>query len=131
MRASLEQSKLTPTLKGSCDNEEEEAYSNEMTENTPEERVKVRRVNYLPISPFSQKVDQIYKELAQQKKEKEDRAKVNAPKERDYETEQRIAVEETRKKEEQIDEKYAAACFYRRFVSPIHPFYSQGDKAEK
>jgi hypothetical protein len=40
MRASLEQSKLTPTSKD--DNEEEEVYSNEMTENTPEERVKVR-----------------------------------------------------------------------------------------
>ena len=63
-------------------NEEEE-----LTENTPETRVK------------------IYQELAQQKKEKEDRAKVNAPKERDYEAEHAEATQSTREKEMQIDEK--------------------------
>lgn len=67
------------------EDDEEEEDENELMENTPETRVK------------------IYKELAQQKKEKEDREKVNAPKERDYEKEQREAIESTRKKEEDID----------------------------
>lgn len=60
---------------------------NELTENTPEVRVK------------------IYQELAQQKKEKEDRARVNAPKERNYDEEQQEAVQSTRQKESEVDEK--------------------------
>lgn len=55
-----------------------------MTENTPEERVK------------------IYQELAQQKREKEEREKTNAPKERDYEAEHAQSVETVRKKESEL-----------------------------
>lgn len=65
---------------------EDETDDNEMTENTPEARVK------------------IYQELAQQKKEKEEREKVNKPKERDYEKEQVLSVAEIRAKENQMDE---------------------------
>jgi len=50
-------------------------------------------------------VNQIYKELAQQKKEKEDRAKANAPRQRDTELEQKQSVEEVRKKEEIVSER--------------------------
>lgn len=53
----------------------------QMTENTPEVRIK------------------IYQELAQQKKEKEDRGNVNAPRPRDYEAEQAEAIAKARAKE--------------------------------
>jgi hypothetical protein len=46
-------------------------------------------------------LSQIYRELAQQKKEKEDRANVNAPKKRDYVAEQEAAVTQARIKEQQ------------------------------
>ena len=46
----------------------------------------------------------IYRELAQQKKEKSDRESANGPKERDYEKEQKIAIENTRLKEEESGE---------------------------
>jgi hypothetical protein len=46
-------------------------------------------------------LSQIYRELAQQKKEKEDRANVNAPKKRDYAAEQEAAVVQARMKEQQ------------------------------
>lgn len=58
----------------------------ELTENTPEARVK------------------IYQELAQQKKEKEDRANTNAPKERDYEAEQQESIARTRQREAELAE---------------------------
>lgn len=68
----------------SSDEEEEgEDDPNEMTENTPEVR------------------EEIYRELAQQKKEKEERDNANKPKERDYEKEQKEAVEAIRAKEEE------------------------------
>lgn len=47
----------------------------------------------------------MYREIAQQKKEKAEREKVNAPKERDYEAEHARAVAETRKKEEESGER--------------------------
>lgn len=59
----------------------------ELTENTPETRVK------------------IYRELAEQKKEKTDRDKVNQPKDRNYELEQLQTVEDVRKKEEASEEQ--------------------------
>lgn len=62
--------------------------ANRMTENTPEERVK------------------IYQELAQQKREKEEREKTNAPKERDYEAEHAQSVESVRKKESELPDMY-------------------------
>eukprot|EP01038_Epipyxis_sp_PR26KG_P004178 gene4178-5946_t len=71
------------------DNNEDEPENdneNEQTENTPEARVK------------------IYKELAMQKKEKEDREKANAPKERDYEAEHQASLNQIRKIEEEITE---------------------------
>lgn len=58
---------------------------NELTENTPETRVK------------------IYKELAQQKKEKEDRANVNAPRQRDIEGEHSQSISAIRKREAELD----------------------------
>lgn len=45
----------------------------------------------------------MYREIAQQKKEKADRERVNAPKERDYEKEHQEAVKTLREKEEQIE----------------------------
>ena len=66
----------------SSDEEEEEEDDNPLTENTPEVR------------------EEIYRELAQQKKEKEDRENANKPKERDYDKEQKEAVEAIRSKEE-------------------------------
>jgi len=59
----------------------------EMTDNTPEAREK------------------IYRELAKQKKEKEDRDKQNHPRERNYEKEQQAAVGEIRRKEEESGER--------------------------
>jgi protein TilB len=56
---------------------------NELTENTPEVR------------------EEIYRELAAQKKEKEDRDNANKPRERDYEKEQKEAIEAVRAKEEE------------------------------
>lgn len=56
-----------------------------MTENTPEVR------------------QEIYRELAQQKKEKADREKSQQPKERDYQKEQVEAIETTRKKEQELE----------------------------
>jgi len=64
----------------------ETVASEEMTQNTPEDRVK------------------IYKELAAQKKEKEDRAKASAPRERDYDKEQREQVEKLRESETIVGE---------------------------
>lgn len=58
-----------------------------LTDNSPETRV------------------EIYRELAQQKKEKEDRATANLPRVRDYEAEQAQAVAEVRAKEEQSGER--------------------------
>ena len=65
--------------------EEEEDDHNKMTENTPEVR------------------QEIYRELAQQKKEKEDREKAQQPKERDYAKEQEASVEDTRKREAEME----------------------------
>ncbi|CAE7813641.1 lrrc6, partial [Symbiodinium microadriaticum] len=67
--------------------EEDEDDSKQMTENTPEVRT------------------QMYREIAQQKKEKAERDRVNAPKERDYEQEHSKAVEEARRKEEEMGER--------------------------
>jgi hypothetical protein len=50
-------------------------------------------------------ISQIYKELAQQKKEKEDREKANLPKQRDYDREQAEKVEQIRKLEEELGER--------------------------
>jgi protein TilB len=63
--------------------DEEEDDPNEMTENTPEVR------------------EEIYRELAQQKREKEERDNANKPRERNYEKEQKEAVEAIRAKEEE------------------------------
>ena len=52
-------------------------------------------------------MNQIYRELAQQKKEKEDAANANLPKVRNYENEQLLSVADIRKKEEEAEEKYA------------------------
>jgi protein TilB len=59
----------------------------EMTDNTPEAR------------------ERIYRELAKQKAEKAERDNMNKPKERDYEKEQKAAVEEIRRKEEESGER--------------------------
>jgi len=59
----------------------------QLTENTPEVR------------------QEIYRELAQQKKEKDDRDKANGPKERDYDNEQLASIEDTRLKEKENGEK--------------------------
>lgn len=59
----------------------------EMTENTPEAR------------------EEIYRELAQQKKEKEDREAANRPKERNYDKEHAAKKEEIRRKEEESGER--------------------------
>jgi hypothetical protein len=48
---------------------------------------------------------QIYRELAQQKKEKEDAAAANLPKVRNFEKEQQEKFEETRRKEEESGER--------------------------
>lgn len=69
------------------DENDGEAAEEELTENTPEVRV------------------QIYKELAEQKKEKEDRENANKPKERDYEKEQAERIAKEREKEEKEGEK--------------------------
>lgn len=61
--------------------------ANELTDNTPEARVK------------------IYKELAQQKKEKADREKANQPRQRDYEAEHAEQVAATRAIEEKIEKE--------------------------
>lgn len=63
---------------------DDEDDANRMTENTPEERVK------------------IYQELAQQKREKEERERTNAPKERDYEAEHAESVTSVRQKESEL-----------------------------
>eukprot|EP01033_Poteriospumella_lacustris_P007203 gene7204-5185_t len=63
---------------------DDEDDANRMTENTPEERVK------------------IYQELAQQKREKEERERTNAPKERDYEAEHAESVTAVRQKESEL-----------------------------
>jgi hypothetical protein len=47
---------------------------------------------------------QIYQELAQQKKEKEDRANVNAPKKRDFEAEQAESIKSVREKEAEAEQ---------------------------
>jgi len=60
----------------------EEDDPNELTENTPEVRVK------------------IYQELAQQKKQEEERKQANLPKKRDYEVEQQEMIKKVREKEE-------------------------------
>ena len=65
--------------------EEEEDDHNKMTENTPEVR------------------QEIYRELAQQKKEKADREKAQQPKERNYAKEQEESVEEMRKREAEME----------------------------
>ena len=66
------------TLEQSANDFEDDEEGEKLTSNTPEARV------------------EIYKELAAQKKEKEDRSKVNMPKERNYEKEQRETLEKIR-----------------------------------
>lgn len=60
---------------------------------------------------------QIYQELAQQKKEKEERGNVNAPKQRDYEKEQVQTVTQIREKEAaglgQSEDRYSLFAVYR------------------
>jgi len=65
------------------EDEARRAKAEELTENTPEARA------------------EIYRELAQQKKEKEDRENANRPRERNYEAEHASALEEVRRKEEE------------------------------
>lgn len=48
----------------------------------------------------------MYREIAQQKKEKAERERVNAPKDRDYEKEHEDTVKALREKEEQAGERY-------------------------
>jgi len=67
----------------SDDEDVEVEEDDELTENTPEVR------------------EEIYRELAAQKKEKEDRENQNKPRERDYEKEQKEAIEAVRAKEEE------------------------------
>jgi hypothetical protein len=50
---------------------------------------------------------QIYKELAEQKKEKEDREKAMRPRERNYEEEHGASVSSTRSKESELAERFA------------------------
>lgn len=64
----------------------DEENGKEMTDNTPEARVK------------------IYKELAEQKKDKADREKANQPRKRDYDAEHAEAVVAAREKEEHTEE---------------------------
>lgn len=59
----------------------------ELTENTPETRV------------------EMYREIAEQKREKAERARANAPPERDYEKEHAEAVAAQRRKEEEMGER--------------------------
>jgi protein TilB len=66
-----------PILDDDDDKEEDE----DLTDNTPEARI------------------EMYREIAEQKREKEERESVNHPKERDYEKEQAEAKESIRKKE--------------------------------
>ena len=47
----------------------------------------------------------MYREIAEQKKEKAQREKVNAPKERDYDAEHAAAVAATRQREEEMGER--------------------------
>ena len=77
---------------------------NELTENTPETRVK------------------IYRELAEQKKEKSDRDKVNEPKSRDYELEHQASLQEVRSKEsttkeEEIKQKNEGEWFISMYMT--------------
>lgn len=95
-----------------------------MTDNTPEARVEVSAfrlwsnlittlhfyitIRWRPpiLSAFkSMSINQIYRELAQQKKEKEDQENANKPRNRDYVLEQSKAIEEVRKKEEEAGER--------------------------
>ena len=70
------------------DDEERQVDENgdELTENTPEARV------------------EMYREIAEQKREKEERENANRPKERDYEQEQAESKEKIRKEEENKSE---------------------------
>jgi hypothetical protein len=78
----------------------------ELTENTPEDRIKVNPFPFYRLTcPVVIPIIQIYKELALQKKEKEDRANVNAPKDRDYELEHAEAVEKQRLVEKSTEER--------------------------
>lgn len=85
-----ESGRVKEVVEGVAEDVEEDDDSdyngNEITENTPEDRVK------------------IYQELAQQKREKEERANVNAPKKRDYDVEQSEAVQSIRTKEKELEE---------------------------
>ena len=58
-------------------------------------------------------IAQIYQELAQQKKEKEDRERQNAPKQRNYEKEHADSLRAIREKEEAAGVRYltSAAVF--------------------
>lgn len=71
----------------SAEVQEDEIEEPELTDNTPEARV------------------EIYRELAEQKKEKADRETANAPRQRDYEKEQAEALAAIRKKEEETGER--------------------------
>jgi len=64
----------------------EERERTELTDNTPEAR------------------EEIYREMAEQKKDKADKEKANQPKERDYEKEHAAKREEIRRKEEESGE---------------------------
>lgn len=78
-------------VEDASDDEEEEEDGlldpHEMTENTPEVR------------------EEIYRELAQQKREKEERDNANKPRDRDYAKEQEDSLREIRQKEEETEEK--------------------------
>jgi protein TilB len=75
------------SLEQAASGEPEGDDRDQLTENTPEVR------------------EEIYRELAQQKKEKADREKANMPRERDYEKEQLDAITATRKTEQALEEK--------------------------
>lgn len=70
--------------------EDQQGGGEELTDNTPEARV------------------EMYREIAEQKRQKEEREKVNQPKERDYEKEQAEAKETIRKVEEKKEEEEIA-----------------------
>jgi hypothetical protein len=61
---------------------------------------------YITVFRYMLVTYQIYRELAQQKKEKEDNASANLPRVRNYENEQKAKIEEIRRKEEESGERY-------------------------
>lgn len=79
--AKIKETQSIPDVTSNDFESEVEEDSEKLTENTPEARV------------------EIYKELAAQKQAKEERSKVNAPRERDYTKEQIEATEKLREAE--------------------------------